>query len=134
MSRRTQAGFSLIELVAIIVLLSAGAVAIMGLYSGASRTLGSNQDAQIATQLAQECGEHIIAQRRYNATVQYAGITGATFCSAALPAPPVGFTVTVNITDPYAGAACPGTCKLAQINVAKAGDTLAGATLMLVDY
>ena len=130
---RCSRGFTLIEVIATMVLLSIGAVGILGMYSTVGRNLGGNQDIQTAAQLAQECVEHIMAARRNNVTVDYAGVTGATFCSAALPVM-AGFTVTTTIVDPYAPAFCPGTCKRVDISVAKGANVVATSSLMLVNY
>lgn len=126
-------GFSLIELVAVIVLLSVAGTAIVGMYGSVASSLGENQDIQTGVQLTQECGEYLLNARRNNAAIGYTNATGSTFCSAILPAFP-GYTVSIAFTDPYAGAACPGTCKLAQITASKGTDTVATTTLMLVSY
>lgn len=130
---RSAPGFTLIEVVATLLLLSVGAVGILGMYSTVGRNLGSNQDLQTAAQLAQECSEYVLAARRNNAAVDYAGVTGLTFCSAALPVL-AGFTVTTSIIAPYAPAFCPGTCKRVDIAVTKSANTLASFSLMLVNY
>ncbi len=127
-------GFTLIEVVATMLLLSVGAVGILGMYSTVGRTLSSNQDIQTAAQLAQECSEYVLAQRRNNAAVGYAGVTGINFCSAALPVMASFNPVTTTITSPYAPAFCPGTCKLVTISVTKGADVVATSSLMLVNY
>lgn len=126
-------GFTLIEVVAAMLLLSVGAAGLIGMYGTVGRTLSGNQDMQTAVQMAQECSEYVVAQRRNNAAVGFAGVTGSTFCSTALPAT-AGFTVTTPITSPYSPAFCPGTCKLVNITVTKGTNTLAISSLMLVDY
>ena len=126
-------GFTLIEVIATMVLLSVGAVGIIGMYSNVGRNLSGNQDMQTAAQLVQECSEHVLAQRRNNAAIDYAGVTGSTFCSAALPVM-TGFTVTTTITSPYTPVFCPTTCKLVTITVAKGAVTVATSSLMLVNY
>lgn len=126
-------GFTLIEVIATMVLLSVGAAGIIGMYSNVGHTLGSNQDIQTAAQLAQECSEYVLAARRNNVAIGYAGVTGANFCSAALPVM-AGFTVTTTVLDPYAPAFCPGACKRVTISVAKGADVVATSILMLVSY
>lgn len=125
-------GFTLIEVVAAMLLLSVGAAGLIGMYGTVGRTLSGNQDMQTAVQLAQECSEYVVAQRRNNAAVDFAGVTGSTFCSLALPAM-AGFTVDTTII-PYSPTFCPGTCKLVNITVTKGTNTLAISSLMLVDY
>ena len=126
-------GFTLIEVIATMVLLSVGAVGIIGMYSNVGRNLSGNQDMQTAAQLVQECSEHVLAQRRNNVAIGYAGVTGVNFCSAALPVM-AGFTVTTTVLDPYAPAFCPGACKRVTISVAKGAVVVATSTIMLVNY
>ena len=127
-------GFTLIEVVATMLLLSVASVGIIGMYSNVDRNLSGNQDIQTAAQLVQECSEYVLAQRRNNAAVGYAGVTGSTFCSAALPVM-AGFNPpTTTITSPYAPAFCPTTCKLVTISVTKGAVVVATSSLMLVNY
>ena len=127
---QTRNGFTLIELVMVIVLLSISSVGLVTLFGQLSNSLSINNDIQIAAQLAQECAEHFLAARRQSGY----GLGGISDCSA-LPAfngfgPP-----TVTITDPYAGAGCPGgaNCRLLTIN-ATYGDGASSVTLMLAEY
>ncbi len=132
MKRSTARGFTLVELVMVIVLFAIGATAIVAGYGQVGSSLSINSNLQAATQLARECGEYLLAERRDNSTIGYSGVTGSTFCSA-LPNPS-GLTITINFTDPYSGAACPGTCKLAAISVTNGTNTLASTSVMLVNY
>ncbi|MHB8453798.1 MAG: type II secretion system protein [Acidiferrobacterales bacterium] len=128
-----QNGFTLIELVMVIVLLGIAAVAIVGGYGTVARSLGENQDIQTAVQLAQACGEYVLAARRDNPAIQYTGVKGANFCSSVLGTFQ-SFNINLSYTDPYTGSGCPGKCKLVTINVVKGTDTLATSNLMLVNY
>lgn len=123
-------GFTLIELVIIIVVLGLSSVALVSLYGQVAGTVGINQDINSAAQLAQECGEYLLQQRRDNG---YA-MGGVSDCSA-LPAfngygPP-----TVTLTDPYSGAGCPSlaTCKRFNINASYASGG-AVVDLVMVSY
>jgi type II secretory pathway pseudopilin PulG len=116
MSRR-QCGFSLIELVIIIVVVSVAAVGLLSLWTGIGRSAGQSEETQTATQLAQECAEHILAQKRVNPTVGYDNIT-TTVCNG-LPAF-TGYTRSVTLT-PTTASPCPvataGQCQLVRVQV-----------------
>ena len=128
-------GFSLIELIVVIVVVSIAAVALLGVFAGAAKSLGANEDIQTAAQLAQECGEHLLAMRR-NPAVGFAGITN-TICDA-LPPPLTGFARSVDVaplTDsPPCTVTTAGTCKKVVVTIAKGASTPAAVTLMLVNY
>ena len=116
MSRRSS-GFSLIELVIIIVVGSVAAVGLMALWSGVGRSAGQSEETQVATQLAQECAEHVLAQKRVNPAVGYANLT-TTVCDT-LPAF-AGYARTVTLTGTTASP-CPvataGECQLVRVRV-----------------
>ncbi len=128
-------GFSLIELVVVIVVVSIAAVVLLGLFGGIAKSLGSNEDIQTAAQLAQECSEHVMAVRR-NPAQGFAAVTN-TVCDV-LPAPLPGFTRTVAVTDLTASPPCTvtaaGTCKQVVVSIAKVGLTPAAVTLMVINY
>ena len=134
MSRRSARGFTLVELIMVIVLLGIAAVAIISGYGQVARSLSTNAELQAGMQLARGCGEYLIAQRRDNPLMGYSGVTGASICST-LP-DPQGLTVAVTFTEPYGGAACGGisSCKLADITVTQGTQTLDTASLMLASY
>lgn len=142
MNRRPQQGFSLIEIVLIIVLLGVGAAAMVGMFSNVGRTLGDNQGVQTGAQLIQKCAEHIMAFRR--STLSSQGYTNVTtgnntgICTASFTAV-AGFTAApvVNVTarNSTSLAACPSSdCKQVDISISKSGVTMASLTLMLVNY
>jgi type II secretory pathway pseudopilin PulG len=126
----TAKGFTLIELVIIIMVLGISSVALVSLYGQVGSAVTINHDINSAAELAQECGEYLLAQRRNNG---YA-MSGISDCSA-LPAfnsygPPA-----VALTDPYSGAGCPAgaSCKLFNINATyNTGNAV--ADLVVVNY
>lgn len=133
--RRT--GFSLIELVIIIVVVSIAAVGMLALFGIVGRSLAINEDTQIAAQVAQECAEHIMAVRRNPLPGNgYAAIT-TTICDA-LPALPTGFGRTVVVaplaTNPPCTVAAAGTCQQVQVTVSTPSTANAVLTLMVVNY
>jgi Tfp pilus assembly protein PilV len=138
---RTGRGFTLIELVAIIVLLSVGSVAILGLFDQTGKSIATNQETQTGAQLAQECAEKIIAIRRNSGYAAIVTGNGTGVCGTGFAAIG-GFATapTVNVTAHSSGSlsACPsataGDCKQVDIQVDKAGVRAASLTLMLVNY
>ena len=138
-------GFTLIELVAIIVLLSIVGTAILALFGQVGRSLVTNQDTQTGAQVAQACAEQILAFRRSTlAGYGYANVvvgsnTGA--CNAGFTA--VGGVTaapTVNVVSHSSGSlpACPsataGSCKLVTITVNSNGLQAANLSLLQVNY
>lgn len=128
-------GLSLIELIIVIVVVAIAAVAIGAAFARASRSLALNEDLQRASQLAQECAEHILslarAPRGHYAAVPLAA--GSTLCNALSAA---GFSRTVNvtaITPPTALCAAGWSCKRVEIGVSK-GSAVANVNFMIVQY
>jgi prepilin-type N-terminal cleavage/methylation domain-containing protein len=135
---RRESGFTLIELVLVMLVISAGLLGLTKLFSRTSTALSTNETLQQAAQYAQECAEQVILKRREKAFL-WADIT-PTMCDTNAPLTGTGFarTVTVNgfvvgTSDPP--SACPNarSCKNISILVTK-GTVNANVTLMLVDY
>ncbi len=133
--RRIPRGFSLIELIVAVVVVSIAAVVLLQLFTGVAESLASNEDIQTASQLAQECGEHVLAVRR-NPAQGFAAVTNSV-CDV-LPTPLPGFTRTVAVTDLTASPPCTatraGTCKEVVVSIANGAVTPAAVTLMVVNY
>lgn len=128
----TQRGFSLIELVIVIVLVSIAAVPLIAPLPLAGRAFLTAEELQTGGNVVEACADYILAARR-NVAVGYTGIT-ATICDT-LPAPLNGFAPPqVTITDPFINAACPGTCKRVVVSATYGGQPRGTLTLMLVDY
>ncbi len=132
MKHTPQQGFTLLELVLVIVVVALASVPILGQFSQAGQSLLLNEEIQTAGQLAQERAEGLMAVRRDQG---YAAIpTGTT--SEVLTGNYAGFTRTLTVNEPPSGTGCAvgATCKEVLIGVARGGDSRAGLTLMLVDY
>ena len=127
-----QNGFTLIELVLVIVILAVAAVPLFGLFTQASASLLDNERVQTAVQLAQERAEGILAQRRAQ---DFAAI-GLGTSTDALGASYSAYTRTVTVVQPPTGPGCPAgaSCKEVVVNVALGPDSLSEITLLLVDY
>lgn len=132
-----QGGFSLLELVLVIILVSLAAVPILGTFNQVGSAIVVNEEMQIATQLVQEQAEQLLADKRnlgYTTPSLIAGVTA----TAPLPAPYGLFDRTVTITDETSASlnGCPAaaTCKLIQVdvNVAGGGRLLASTSFMVV--
>lgn len=129
--RRTSLGFSLVELVMIIVVLSLGVTGLIALFAQPGRSIVVSNDIGVAAQVAQRCAEHVLAQRRANAAVGYAGIVSG-LC-AGLPAYG-GFTAS-DVAAAYAGAGCPGGANCTQVTVtASNGSTSRALNFIVVNY
>jgi prepilin-type N-terminal cleavage/methylation domain-containing protein len=133
-----QSGFTLIELVLVILVLALAGVPLFGLFTQASASLLSNERIQTAVQLAQERAESILAQRRAQ---DFTAIAVGTTIDA-LGANYSAYSRTVTVSMPPAGPGCPlhpvtgvsATCKEVVVSVAQGPDTLAEVSFVLVDY
>jgi len=131
-------GFSLIELIIVIVVVAIAAVAIGSAFAYMSRSLALNANLQTATQIAQECADHVMGLGRkpgtYAAVVPVA--SPSTICNS-LPAIDPAFSRVVNVTViPVGGALCSvgWACKRIEILVTRAGADLVTLNFMLVNY
>lgn len=94
-------GFTLIELIAVLVIVSVGMLGVAKLFATTNLTLSRATDEQVLSQYAQECAETILKTRRVY------GMSATFTCEPA----PTNYTRTVSITNPaYTGTAstaCP---------------------------
>ena len=138
---RPHQGFTLIELVIVMLIISAGLLGIASLFGSTSTALSTNETVQQATQYARECAERVIGIRRSQGFAS-ASIS-STMCNTTtdtpagqMPAMPTGFARTVAITTYNGtGSPCPtGTanCKDVVVTVSKASLSSA-VTIMLVN-
>lgn len=143
MSRaRGERGFTLIEMIMVMMVLSIAAVSVLEAFSGNGRGLLLADNNHVAQNLAQECAEYI-ARSKQDGAITYGAIT-ATVCDAPLP-DVNGFSLTVDPRD-VTSATCPGganclalcpsgaLCKDTTIAVTKSGSILATAKILFVNY
>ena len=125
------AGFTLIELVMVIVVLSLVSAGLVQVLGQVSRGLRNNNDSQIAIQLAQECGEYLIGLRR-NLGYSMNGINNCDLLplfGSNLVRPAVIEAVVTSSVEAY----CPDSCKRYAIT-STYGTSSAQVTLLLVSY
>jgi Tfp pilus assembly protein PilV len=129
---RRARGFSLIELVMIIVLLGIGLTGLMAMFSRSVGSIDDNTGIQTGAQLVQQCAEHILGTRRQNAdnNTGYTAATNPAICNGLAPA---GFSHTV-VVNALAGGVCPAgaVCSQLQITANQGGTALATGQLILV--
>ena len=124
-------GFTLVETIIVMVVLSIAAVAIINLQGNVFNGQSGNKDLQVGVQLLQECAEQIIAVRRKSG---FNSVDTST-CSALGNYGGFGAPI-ITLTADNTGAACPtgGTCNKAVITLSKGGSSLTPVTLELVNY
>lgn len=127
-----QRGFTLLELVAVMLVIAIASVPLLGLFSGASLGLLDDTAIQTATQLAQERAETLLAVRRVRG---YGDAEVSTDLVENLGGNYSGFTRTTTIT-PLTGSPCPGAagCKQVEVRVEQGGRARAALAFMLVNY
>lgn len=132
MNLRTQRGFTLIEIIFVVVIVGIAAVAIGGMQSSLFRNQAVVNALQVQSHLQTECAEIVLTVVRQDGYGQVSSPrftasscdTLTAFGANALPA--------VTITDPYTGASCPTgfNCKLVNIRQG----SLSPLSLLLVNY
>jgi prepilin-type N-terminal cleavage/methylation domain-containing protein len=131
-------GFTLIESIIVVVLLSLAAAAIISMQGNIFYGQSGNRDLEVGVQLMQECAEQVMAMRRQSG---YAAVDAST-CNAVGTLSGSGFdapsvTVTTEVGVGAVGEACPNgsTCTKVVISVNKTGGaSLTPVTLELVSY
>ena len=131
-------GFSILELIIVIVVVAIGAVAIGSAFSYISRSQRVSIEVTAATQIAQECAAHVIGLARHPGS--YAAVapvaSPSTVCNS-LPAIDPSYTRVVNVTTMAAGGAlCSAgwACKRVEVLVSQGGRDLVALDFMVVNY
>jgi type II secretory pathway pseudopilin PulG len=135
LSRSRAHGFTLIELVFLIVVFFGSVIALLSVVAEAAKRVGENDDYAKATQLAQEKAELILTDRR-NPGRDYAYVTSAAYPTESPVSGYGDFVRAVAITDYSSNALCPSAtngCKLIVVTVSKNGATMATVTLTLAN-
>lgn len=130
-------GFTLIETLITMIVLSIAAAAIASLSSNILYGQSYNKNIQVGTQLMQECAEHILATRRATSYNNWGTLTLS--CPTSIFPALTGFdapNVTVTNGDSSSISACPSatanSCKLVVIQVRPTGGAyLPSITLLL---
>lgn len=129
-------GFTLIEMVVVMLILSGGMLGITSLFSNTAKSLSTNETLQQAAQYAQECAERVMTTRR---NLGFDWFATNTFSCGANPS---GFTRTKNpVGGLYTGdgsGACPSAiiCRDVSITVTSTANSqlTSAITLLLVQY
>lgn len=103
---RSESGFTLIELIVVIVVISTGLAGLARLAVNSSTALVKGEEQQKTTRYAQECAERILKQRRDSgwASIGF-GSPSNTLCSS-----PTGYTTTVTLSAAYSNAVATPWC------------------------
>ncbi|WJW75530.1 type II secretion system protein [Thiohalobacter sp. IOR34] len=135
MSRRRQpgnrsGGFTLIELVMVIMLLSIAALPIAIQFTQMVSSLGTDREIQTAAQLAQAGAEQTLGNRRLGG---YASVPVGT-TTETLGGNFSGYVRTTTVSA-YSGAGCPvSDCRLVEVEVSYNGTSRSLTQFMLADY
>ena len=136
LARKSLRGFTLLELVLVMILVGIAAVPVLGMFNQVNRSLLVSQDAQLARQLVHEQAEQLLADKR-NLGFNAASLNPGSI-TVNLPAPFAGMDRTVSIATHNSTSlgACPAgaSCKLVQVDVSLAGGgrLLATTNFMIV--
>ncbi len=130
----SQRGVTLIELIIVIVALTAGVALLGRAFVEPARSVADNENIQIAWQVAQACADHALGRKRISGTSgAFANITGANPCPAfngITPGWAVADTTGAGVCTGIAGAA---NCTQVTVTAAKGGYT-ATLVFVVVDY
>ena len=133
---RSARGFSLIELIAIIVVIGVMGAFLTTTLSQLPRSLEVNEGAQTASQLAQQCSERVLARRRSTAVGFGFGSIASNTC-AGLPTL-AGYAIADTVVDLSGVAPCPSvaanSCRRVTVTVTRNAVIVATTDFMLVNY
>lgn len=128
-------GFTLIELIVVVVILATGAAAVSLMVANVGRYQSVNRDFQVGTQLIQQCAEFILTKHRREQTY-FAGLATSANCYGMASFSGWSAAPAATVADHTGLAGCPtgGTCKLVTITLSKSGMTLNSVNLILGQY
>jgi len=128
---RPERGFTLIELIILIVVFFGSVTSLLSVAIEAAKRVGENNDSVIAMQLAQEQAEYFIAVRRKDYNLILKLVSTDPTVVTGYP----GFTRSYSISDcsaNYLGMI--NGCRFVAIDVAKGATLLATVKLLLANY
>jgi prepilin-type N-terminal cleavage/methylation domain-containing protein len=126
---RKGGGFTLLEMIAVIVVLSVGIAGLAPLFGNATMAMVQGQVVQEAAQHAQDCADRVLGIRRAS------GFNSANINTTMCDPAPTGFTRTVALSNVYTGAAgmaCPTGVNCRDVVIAV--NNQVQLTLLLVSY
>lgn len=128
----TQRGFTLIELVMVMLIIAIASVPLFGQFTQATASLLDDEKIQTATQLVQERAESILALRRSQG---FAAVANGT-TNDTLTGNYAAYSRTVVVTQSTGGTGCfaSADCKEVVITVSRDATPRARITFLLVDY
>jgi prepilin-type N-terminal cleavage/methylation domain-containing protein len=136
--KRIRRGFTLIEVIVVIVILGIASAAVVKMVVQVASGGTDNQTLQVGSQLLQECGEWILANHRrdenYYTNVLTAGTS--TNCFSGPSAYGSFSAPTVVVTDVSGTSSCPtgGVCKQVAISISSGGSSLNTVNLIVMKY
>jgi prepilin-type N-terminal cleavage/methylation domain-containing protein len=131
---RSQQGFTLIETVIVILLLSITSAAIISMNSGLFNNAQNIRSLQSNSQLLQVCAEHVMEKRRLSGFVDAPNYDAECEALPVVPANSNTFSVTTALN--YTGSSCPSgaTCQQVDIQVNSTSGSVGPMSLLLVKY
>ena len=135
---RRNAGFNLIELLMVMLVISVGLLGLTPLFGNSAKSLATNETLQRATQYGQQCAEQVLTTRRTATTFAVSGAASFVFNDTTIPACADidGYS---RSAEWAAGAAylCPGSATIScrNVNITVTKDSLSSnITVMLAEY
>lgn len=124
---RHSSGFTLIELVAVIVVISVGLAGLVKMFANTSMALVNGESVQVGAQYAQECAEYVLGVRR---DLGISAVNAGT-CDT-LPALPSGYSRSLTLAA-NTSSACPSSSSCNDVTITvSAGAMDSTVTVMLV--
>lgn len=132
MNSSRQQGFTLLELIIVIVIVALASVPILGQFTQVVSSMLVDEEIQTAAQLAQERAEGILADRREQGYIAIATGTSTDVLAGNYAA----FTRTLTVNEPPSGSGCASgaSCKEVIVTVGRGASERARVSFILVNY